>query len=497
MISLVDLARSHTTLDHDQIEHLFRLTTSWDLLADLCFGDLLLFAPATHGADDRAFVILGHIRPTTSQTLYRADEVGRVVSASERPLVARTFELDQLIDGEAEVGVVGERVRVQCIPIRHEDELVAVLTREAMPTLGRRPGELERAYTDVFNRFARMMAAGEFPFREQDSESGEAIRVVDGALILDNRGRTEYVSPNAVSALHRLGFYAATEGRRVSELGLDEEIVRQSLARRIPVTAEVDDGLGVVVVVRCVPLIDKGEVTGALVLIRDVSELRRRDRLLLSKDATLREVHHRVKNNLQTISSLLRLQSRRVDDPEIRAALDDSVRRVESIAQVHEILSREPTEDLPFVEVLRPLLRTVEEGLVAKEQRVQFRIEGDPGVLPAAVATPMALVLTELLQNVVEHAYPLGDGRSASGKVIVRIRNDGRTLWVRVIDDGEGLPPGFSIEEAGGLGLSIVRTLVTADLNGRIRMRPSEDGEGTMVELEVPLLGRVRDESPG
>ena len=80
-------------------------------------------------------------------------------------------------------------------------------------------------------------------------------------------------------------------------------------------------------------------MTGAVVLLRDVSDLRRRDRLLVSKDATIREIHHRVKNNLQTISSLLRLHGRRLESHEARAALEESVRRIRSIALVHETLS--------------------------------------------------------------------------------------------------------------------------------------------------------------
>ena len=87
---------------------------------------------------------------------------------------------------------------------------------------------------------------------------------------------------------------------------------------------------------RCIPLVEGGSVVGGVLLVRDVSELRVRDRLLLSKDATIREIHHRVKNNLQTISSLLRLQSRRLTNEEAKAAVNESVRRIRTIALVHE-----------------------------------------------------------------------------------------------------------------------------------------------------------------
>ncbi len=185
--------------------------------------------------------------------------------------------------------------------------------------------------------------------------------------------------------------------------------------------------------------------------MRDISELRRRDRLLLSKDATIREIHHRVKNNLQTISSLLRLQGRRLSSPEAKAAVEESVRRIRSIALVHEILSHEAGDDVPFIEIARPLVRMVEEGLLSPEHPVDIKITGDAGKLPATIATPLAVVLNELLQNVVDHAYP-ASADLPSGHVLLELDNDEAELRVRVTDDGAGLPEGFSLEGSTGLG---------------------------------------------
>src|SRR5690606_32804276 len=153
---------------------------------------------------------------------------------------------------------------------------------------------------------------------------------------------------------------------------------------------EVERGAAVVLL-HCLPLLEHGVVSGALVLLRDVSELRRRDRLLVSKDATIREIHHRVKNNLQTISSLLRLQGRRLSSPEARTAIEESVRRIRSIALVHETLAHEAGDELAFDAIVRPLVRMVEEGLVAPESPVTFEVEGDAGMLPATMATSLAV----------------------------------------------------------------------------------------------------------
>ncbi|HEX8580909.1 MAG TPA: sensor histidine kinase, partial [Acidimicrobiales bacterium] len=194
------------------------------------------------------------------------------------------------------------------------------------------------------------------------------------------------------------------------------------------------------------------------------------------------------KNNLQTVSALLRLQARRLASPEAKAAVDESVRRIRSIALVHDILSREPGEDVPFVEIVRPLVRIVEEGLLSPERPVLISVEGDAGHLPSTIATPLAVVLTELLQNAVEHGFPEDAGPVLAGHVTVHLERFGDDLRVRVVDDGAGLPEGFSLEGSTGLGLSIVRTLVTTELAGEITMDGGDLG-GTVVQLQVPVRG--------
>jgi two-component sensor histidine kinase len=493
--SLAELVRLHARYDAARITHLQRLVSSWSPIADLCFADLLLFVPLA-GEGGRRFVIVGQVRPSTNQTLYRTDYVGEIVDESGRSLIARALRTGELVEGETRVGAIDERVRVLAVPVRMNGDVIAVCSRESRPSIGRQPGELERTYLSVFQRFARMIASGTFPFATDDVLAEEAPRVGDGAIVVDVDGCVEYASPNAISALHKMGIHANAEGHRFSELGLQSTAVHNALTLGVPVTEEVERGPEVTVLMRCLPLIEDGTVTGGLVLLRDISEVRRRDRMLISMDATIREIHHRVKNNLQTISSLLRLQGRRLDSPEAKSAIEESVRRIRSIALVHEILSRETGDDVSFHEIVRPLVRMVEEAVQSPDRPVRFRVEGDAGRVPARVATPLAVVLAELLQNAVDHAFP-EEGTELSGEVqvLVHLANDGKELLVKVADNGVGLPEGFSLESTGGLGLSIVRTLVTSQIEGSIDMRaraedepPGGGGSGTVCELRVPVL---------
>jgi two-component sensor histidine kinase len=225
--------------------------------------------------------------------------------------------------------------------------------------------------------------------------------------------------------------------------------------------------------------------------MRDVSDLRRRDRLLLSKDAAIREVHHRVKNNLQTISSLLRLQARRLDAGEGKSALEEAERRIRSIALVHEILSRDATDQVDFNDILPSLVRMAED-LLPHDQPVRIGVQGEAGELSADVATPLAVILTELLQNAAEHAIPDDASYRPAEPLRIQVRLnriDGKLL-VEVRDNGAGLPAGFSVDETTSLGLSIVRDLVRTQLGGTIAMHT--DG-GTIVELMVPVYPRQAD----
>lgn len=440
-------------------------------------------------------MILGQIRPTTSQTLYREDQVGRIVTAAERADVVRAWALGQIIDDELRLTARGEVADVQCIPVRWKDGLVAILTRDSAPSVGRRPGELERVYVEIFDRFARMIAAGEYPFDVEETEPNEAPRVGDGVARLDGMGRVDYASPNFVSALHRMGLHGNARDARLAEVGLEQSAVRAAFALGVPYTEEIEMN-DVTLLVRCIPLLDRGAVTGAVVLVRDVSDLRRKDRLLISKDVTIREMHHRVKNNLQTISSLLRLQARRLESPEARQAIEDAVARIRSIALVHETLSGATgaSQEVDFDEIVRPLVRLVEEGLLSPDRRVQLVVEGEAGALRAEVATPLAVVLTELLQNAVRHGFP-EDGVHKLGTVKVCLENDHRRLLLQVIDDGVGLPDGNGSElpdSSRSLGLTIVRTLV-AELRGTLTV--TSDG-GTTFELSIPLDLTRDTESP-
>jgi len=251
------------------------------------------------------------------------------------------------------------------------------------------------------------------------------------------------------------------------------------LGGQVPRDTELGNG-ATVVIARSIPLRDGDRLSGALVLMRDVTDLRNRDRELVTKDATIREIHHRVKHNLQTVAALLRLQARRMTVPEARSALEEAVRRVGSIALVHETLSQSIDESVDFDEIA-DRLRMMVVDMAVHEAPVTSSRTGDFGSLPGEVATPLAMVLTELVQNATEHAFGGGPGH-----LEVCVDRSPDALRVRVRDDGRGLPPDFDAGASPSLGLSIVRTLVESELGGTLALGPAPD-RGTEADVRIPL----------
>jgi two-component sensor histidine kinase len=312
---------------------------------------------------------------------------------------------------------------------------------------------------------------------------------------VDAAGRVVYASPNALSVYRRLGLSGDLAGLSLAELTRelvpprrrpDEETLSAVLGGRAHRDTEIGTDEASLIV-RSIPLRPQGDHIGALVLVRDVTDLRRRDRELVTKDATIREIHHRVKNNLQTVAALLRLQARRIDSESARSALEEAVRRVGSIAIVHETLSQAVEEQVDFDEIADRLGRMVTE-VSAVGDRVRVRRDGRFGVLPSEVATALAMVLTEVLQNAVEHGYAEApaDG-AAGGEIVVTVRRLVGRLHVSVEDDGKGLPDGFDLDRSTNLGLSIVRTLVESELGGQLEVGPAPGGRGARAAIDVPL----------
>jgi two-component system, sensor histidine kinase PdtaS len=475
MATLADRIRAISDLSPAEAEDLRSLCSSWQVLADLSFSDLLLYVRlAGADSDHEAFRVCAQLRPFTSQTLYPQDMVGRIVTQPEQPIMERAFREGRIWAQNDPVLVDGVPIRMDAVPVRYGGKVIAVITKEGSPATSRRPGRLEQVYLQAAEKVSQMICSGRFPY--PNTPPGEWPRVGDGLFVLDGWGRVEWASPNALSALSRLGTNQNVLGGFLDELGLGDTPVRPALRSQELLDGELVRG-DTHIFIRVLPLLEKDRSVGGLVLARDVIEVRQKERVISVKDATIREIHHRVKNNLQTIASLLRLQSRRVNSAEAKAALHESVLRIGSIALVHETLSETPTDVADFGDVARRIARMISEGSLLPGHRVDVKVVGSTGPLAARLATPLAVTVTELMQNAVEHAFP--DGRS--GTVAVELARQDAEVVVSVRDDGVGISA--NPHQGARLGLHIVRSIVD-ELGGRFEI---SSGGGTQVRIHLPI----------
>ncbi len=485
MATMSEIIAEHTGLTDADQYWLKLLVSEWQLLADLSFSDLVLWVP---DRDPQVLWAAAQVRPTTGSTSLFDDVVGDLIAYSPEHLVSDAFVSGQVTrtsDGKLQAGLP---VDTHAVPVRSGERVIAVVEQHTSVLGTRAPSALERTYLDTAGQLAQMITVGAFPMPADHSDLALNPRVGDGFIKLTQAGEVTYASPNALSAYRRLGLIgdlvdehlpSLTAALVAAEPGPVEDSVASVLTGKTARRTELTTG-DAHLILRVLPLLGPSGRVGAIVLCRDVSDLRSKERQLVTKDATIREIHHRVKNNLQTVAALLRMQARRMTSQEARTALEDATSRVASIAIVHETLSQGFDEIVEFDRVADGLLRMVGD-LSASWGGVTAIRQGSFGTVSADRATSLAMVITELCQNAVEHGLA-----QTSGEVRVVPTTGAGRLRVEVSDDGAGLPPGFDQRHSRSLGLSIVATLV-AEMEGTFDLGPHPDGPGTRAVVDIPV----------
>jgi len=489
--TLSDLIKKHGPANTADLDWFHALTADWQIVADMLFADLVLWVPNADGS----FMAVSHARPSSAATIFYRDISGEAPRKNWDALIKKTYKDASAIDLVGPDVFEGMQVKLAAIPVRRtvssksqeiNPQPIAVVTVHNNLSDAREPSKLQINYRECGLALLAMIADGSYPdFSDPTGPNRGAPRVNDGLIRLDIDGQVEFASPNALSAFNRLGIIGELVGRSLSEmitgtlktkLRVDESL-SLVVTGRAPWRSDIESK-NLTLSVRAIPLRRSGERYGAILLCRDVTELRRQERELITKDATIREIHHRVKNNLQTVASLLRIQSRRTANSDAKEALDQAMRRVSAIALVHDTLSSGLNQDVNFDEVFDRVMMLATELAATHGTTVRNLIDGKFGMLKSEIATPLAVALTEVVTNAVEHG--LAD---RSGVVAINAERKPKQLTINISDNGKGLVDGIL---GDGLGTQIIKTLIEGELRGTIRWFSPDDG-GTRVVIVVPL----------
>ncbi|MEO0049068.1 MAG: hypothetical protein RL556_400 [Actinomycetota bacterium] len=485
---LITESSDSSAQDIDWINLLF---SEWQLIADLVIADLVLWTKTRDGK----FIAISHARPSGAATIFYRDINGQEARRDWAEQINKAFETGEIIEPSAPDNYDGVQTRVSAIPVRRrasmnqeiaKSEPIAVITRHANLSNAQTPHRSQLSFTAAGNDLLRMVSEASFPdLGNPTGAKRGAPRANDGLLRLDVNGKVIFASPNGLSAFNKLGIQGELEGKTLAEpvtkLLNSQHTVDESLplviTGKAPWRSDVESR-STTISLRSIPLKANGERIGALILCRDVTEVRRSEQELITKDATIREIHHRVKNNLQTVASLLRMQGRRTETSEAKVALEQAMRRVQAIAMVHDTLSSGFSQDLNFDEVFDRVLSVAGELAQTNEVSIRTVKDGRFGQLSSNVATPLAVVLTELVGNAVEHGFS-----EKSGVIHVVAERANKKLVISVSDNGKGLTDG---KIGNGLGTTIIKTLVEGELKGSINWFSPVEG-GTKATITIPL----------
>ncbi len=450
--------------------HLDNIASNLQLIADLAYADVALAVPR----EDGTLSIVADAHPATAIAPIGSSRVGVILDPEDEPeayAAFRTCEPASDMERRVARGITFDSAAT---PVGGQCPPTGVVVRYRARQVVLSSGNMESAFMAAADDILELLS--EAPILDvRSSDPFSTVRSAgDGVMRVNSTGHVSYASPNAVNIMRLAGVQGAVTGRRAAALPGGGFGISPVLGTRsgISVDAEVGE--------RVLGFRSIGVRDGAVVLFEDRTEARRREAEIKVKEATIREVHHRVKNNLQTIASLLRIQARRTQSDEVREALSEACERVSSMAVVHDLLAGSDEERIDFAEAASTVIELVRRGLLGSSDDIKVTVSGQTGMVEAQVATSLALALTELVHNAIEH----GPGSRGSGTVEVAMRRLHRELVLTVRDDGPGLPKGFDVSSSSNMGLAIVRTIVEDELRGTLGFAGAK---GTIVTVRILL----------
>ncbi len=459
-----------SNLTAEQKSSLQAMQQALGLAADIAHAAITIYLPG----DNKKFLnIYKQEQPMTQVGNVRPDMTGRRVRAVEEPLVARVLQKNVPVTGKRE-WALGVFNSLKVFPLRDN--------------WGRCYGAIsfESAAPDDIIIAQSLELLCNLRQAVGNNSNYERLLPSDGIMVVDTN-RTIIAANNRARHMFDVMDIAPLVGCRTNDVAINWPLVGMVMETG---TAESKEFTmhGLLLSVRILPVVPRPKGGCAIVILQDITELRKKDEELLIKSVVIKEIHHRVKNNLQTIASLLRLQERRAQCDETKIVLRDCVNRVNSIAIVHEYLSQQDTGLIDVGKVAKGIYQAIISSMLNPEFILHADFKADPVQLPSDKATSIALVLNELLQNTIEHAF---EGRT-SGMLEVRFIEESKRYTLSIADDGVGLPEGFSLAAMReSLGLKIIKTMAEADLQGKFTLENRQQG-GTLAVVTIPKEGDAR-----
>lgn len=471
---------SGTLREQDQ-QQIRRIVAALPITADVSRADILLYGLLS----EKRLLILRHVMPNSISSHYPDPVTGRNVAISEQPLVQHAFTTGRGGSRQLEIVSSGAPVIQDVLPVYNpEGEVIAAFVVETNMIAHERQRRRDPNFRRAVLWLQTMCMRGEISGAEELSTFG----LYDGIYVVDRSRLVTYMSGITANLFRSIGLAVDLGGQQVSELEpQDDALVDEVLSTNVCIEQRHETSDGRVWVRKALPLrrslswrwlwlraprwslfrhSERTTVDAVMVLIHNATDAVAKQRELNVKSAIIQEVHHRVKNNLQTIAAILRIQARRVHGEEARQQLSDAVNRILSVAVIHEFLSEDEHQPINIRDLCQRIAYQVQKVAGNPEQEIAIDILGPNIRLPASQATPVAMVLNELVLNALEH----GLAGHSKGRITIDLSEEGNLVEMVIRNSGSSLPPDFDPRQSQSLGLQIVQTLVQDDLKGDLQI---------------------------
>ena len=464
-MSFLNNCRQFTNLSAMKANFLQKINAALPLVADLVHAHVAMY---TFSKKENYFTVISEFEPHTTYNPIKHSLIGKEIPKVQEPLIEKSIKFKSKYEGQRELDF-GKFYQMYTIPIVVDYEVIAVICFEI---------NYEDAQTRGFTRLLKTaFIILENAPKKTDNKMYRSISSRDGIIITDKNERIIFANMVASRIYHVLGV-SNLLGCHLFDRQLTLHIKKETILPRCPYEKEIEVG-NLVLIRRDIPINEAGNLLTRIVILSDVTEIRKKDKELKIKSAVIQEIHHRVKNNLQTIASILRLQARRSNSMEVKEALKESVNRILSISVVHEFLSQQGDENIDVMEVTKNILQLIQQNMLDSHFKLETEFIGETIILPSKQASNLALIINELILNSIEHGFL---GRNY-GKIGLKISQSDEAYIIELYDNGNGLPENFSDLPTKSLGLQIVRTLIEGDMNGSFDLY---NDNGVHAKIAIP-----------
>lgn len=466
------LCKEYTDLNEDEIKKIIDVSKSLNLMAD--FYECDVFIDVLSKYKEEAIVLI-HGKPSSGKSLYSSTVVGKVACKEKEPGFLKTFKTGVASKDIKAITQENKFVKQRIVPIKHLERTVGVLILEQDVS-----AEISKDFNleNDFKHEKSIMTT----FNSLNNLSFSLTNFLDDVILLFNsEGFLKVKNIKAEAYYKNLGYDLSKANIHYNDLFVENDdfinVIQTLISTENAMISKETQVNESYFSFKTILLNHKDLVLA--VIIKDITDIKEKEAQIVSKSVAIREIHHRVKNNLQTISSLLRLQSRRCESEEARVCLMESVSRILAIASTHELLSQEVSDNVNIIEVITLIINNIKRSFDNSSKTIDINVIGEEFQIDSDRATAISLIINELIQNSYDHGFK----DKEKGHIYVIVKGNGEKIQMAVIDNGVG----FTEREtkSKSLGLTIVKSYVKDKLKGEIFINSSN--RGTKVNIEFKM----------